>query len=35
VDLEIGYELVRLKIIDDGVGFDTDNLSPKNSGLGL
>jgi len=35
VDLEIGYDLVKLKIIDDGVGFDTDKLSPDNSGLGL
>ncbi|NLX63265.1 MAG: hypothetical protein GX022_00575 [Clostridiaceae bacterium] len=35
VELEIGYELVRLKIIDDGVGFDTEKLSPRNSGLGL
>ena len=35
VELEIGYELVRLKIIDDGIGFELDELNPKNSGLGL
>ena len=27
--------MVRLKIIDDGIGFELDELNPKNSGLGL